>query len=179
MIRFRRFALVAAATLLVASACASIPALAPTPTPGSQAPTGTAPPAERPSFPIGGLPSVDASGGACQLITADEVAGIMGTTARVSDSSSNSCSYLLGTFASIVVTVDQSDLSGVRILLGNSAQDLTINNLPAVSGVFIGQPAVYVQRGGDQLQVLGVLTGNNDATKAKILQIAQTAVSRW
>jgi hypothetical protein len=72
-----------------------------------------------------------------------------------------------------------TDLSGARVILGNTAKDITVGGLPGISGTFIGQAALYVQKGANQLQLLGILTGTDDATMAKLIQVATLAVSRW
>jgi hypothetical protein len=132
------------------------------------------------SFPPIEFPSADANSGACPLITAAEVAGIMGSAASITSSDSDSCTYTFSNFSTIVVTKSSgTDIATSKFLFGDTAKDLVVNNLPAVSGVFIGQPAVHVQRGTDQLQIQGVLTGSDDATIAKLVQIAQIAASRW
>ena len=104
----------------------------------------------------------------------------MGGPASVTDSSADSCSFTFANFTSIVVsTSNESDLSGVQFLFGSAGKQLTIGNLPAISGVIIGQPAIYVQGNGVQLEVIGVLTGSDDATVNKLVQIATIAVGRW
>jgi hypothetical protein len=70
-------------------------------------------------------------------------------------------------------------MAGAQILLGTTLKQITVGSDQAVTGVFIGQPMVLVQRGGNQIQVLGVLTGSDDGTIAKIVQVAQLADSRW
>ena len=46
-------------------------------------------------------------------------------------------------------------------------------------GSFFGGPIVYIQRGGDQLGVHGILVQDDEANQAKLLQIGQTAAARW
>jgi len=79
-----------------------------------------------------------------------------------------------------VTTSTDSDLSSSQVLLGSTAKQTTIGGFPAVTGSFIGQAIVFVQKApGQQLEVLGILTGADDATLAKLSQVAQLAVSRW
>lgn len=176
MIAIRRVLLAGLATLLLAGACTTgitIPSI---------------PPIVIPSFPPIVLPSgivipssADPNSGICLLVTPAEVSAIMGAQATVTDNSGDGCTYTLPNFSTVVLsTSTDSDLTGPKFLLGNTAKDITVGNYPAVSGVFIGQPAVFVQRGpGQQLEVLGILTGSDDATVAKIVQVAQTAAGRW
>ena len=51
--------------------------------------------------------------------------------------------------------------------------------LPGVIGSFFGGPILYIQRGGDQLVVHGILVQDDEANQAKLLQIGQTAAARW
>lgn len=173
-------ALLLGSVALIALACSSItiPSIPPIVIP-------SIPPIVIPSlpsgetFPPGVLPSADANSGACLLVSAAEMSSLMGGTATVTDNSGNSCSYTFSNFSSVIITLDTGDLNTANILFGDTAKDLTVGNLPAKSGVFIGQPAIYIQRGTAQLQVLGILTGSDDATFAKLVQVATTAVSRW
>jgi hypothetical protein len=130
-------------------------------------------------LPSGLLPSADANSGVCLLATPGEVTEIMGSQATVTSNDSTSCTYTLPNFSTIEVSVATDDLASARLLFGNTAKDLTVGNLPALSGTFFGQPMVYVQRGSAELQILGILTGSDDATIAKLVQIAQLAVTRW
>jgi hypothetical protein len=164
------FTLVSTLLLLVGCAGATpVPSISPITIP-------TFPPIVLPS---GLLPSADANSGVCLLVTPAEIGAIMGSPATVTDNTSKSCSYTFSNFSSVVVTIDTGDLSTAKLLFGGTAKDLTVGNLPAVSGSFFGQPGVYVQRGGAQLQIQGILTGSDDAAIAKMVQIAQLAVTRW
>ncbi|MEP7158570.1 MAG: hypothetical protein ABI797_04025 [Chloroflexota bacterium] len=139
-----------------------------------------------PIFPSGGsfppidLPSANPSVvNAVCLVTGPEVGQIMGSTATV-NSSQDGCSYTFPNFSTLTITIDSgTDLQSAHFLLGTTARDITVGGLPAVSGVFVGQPAVYVQKGANVLQLQGILTGSDDATIAKIVQVAELAVSRW
>ncbi len=177
MIAFRRVLVAGVAVLALAAACSSNSAPAASSVPGST----LAPVSSVPGFTIapGDLSSADPNGGVCALISAAEVGSIMGTTATVTDNQGDSCSFTLSTYASVSLTLSTDNLDTGRILLGNSATDINVGGLPGVSGLFIGQPMVFVQKGDQQLQVLGILTGKDDATRAKIVQIATTAVGRW
>jgi len=148
---------------------------------GGVGPGFTLPPVSIPSIPPINIPSglLPTSSGACTLVTAAEVGGIMGTTPTLTDTS-DGCTFTMPNFSTINISVEpNSEISTSKILFGTTAKDTTVAGLAAVTGVFIGQPAVHVQRGSDQLQVLGILTGSDDATVAKLVQIATLAVSRW
>ena len=128
------------------------------------------------TLPPGVIPSTS---GTCNLISAAEVTGVMGNTATLSEVDETTCTFVMSNFASINVEVaSDTDLTGVKTLMGSTAKDVTVAGLPGVSGAIFGQAAVYVQKGANQLQVLGILTGSDDATIAKIVQIATVAVSR-
>lgn len=163
--------LLAAALLVVG--CASI------------GPGFTIPPITFPSFPpfvlpSGLLPSGGVTGAPCTLVTAEEVGSIMGSAVTLADTTGGDCSFTFSNISTISVSIEtNSDLSTSRILFGATAKDVIVAGLPGVTGVFFGQPAVHVQHGADQLQVLGILTGSDDATIAKLVQIATVAVSRW
>lgn len=132
------------------------------------------------SFPPIELPSADANSGVCLLVSPAEMSTIVGGQVTVTSNDSNSCTYTLPSFATVVVTLDNSeDLSGVQFLMGEGAQSTTIGGFPALAGTVLGQPAVYVQKPGQQLQVLGVLVGSDQASIDQMVQIANTAVARW
>ena len=175
---FRRVFVAGFATLLLAGACTSIniPSIPPIPT----IPPGfTIPPIPNFSFPPITIPSGDANSAVCQLISAAEMSTILGAQVTVSGDDADSCTYTLPTFATVVVTVsNETDLSGVQFLMGQSAQQTTIAGSPAIAGTVLGQPAVYVQKGGTQLQVLGVLLGSDQAQIDKMVQVANTVVPR-
>jgi hypothetical protein len=161
---------------LLATGCASI------------GPGFTIPPINIPSLPPFELPSgginipgqsVDANA-LCRVVSPAEMAAIMGATPSITEGTVESCSYTFPNFSTVVISTSANeDLQTSKFLFGNTAKDTTVGGLPAVSGSFIGQPAVNVQRGTDQLQVLGILTGSDEATIAKMQQIAELAVSRW
>jgi len=79
--------------------------------------------------------------------------------------------------SNINLRAEQGDVATARILL-SEPKDITIGAYPAVIGGFMGV-LLYIQRGGDQLVVQGVLVTNDEATQAKIIQIGTTAASRW
>jgi hypothetical protein len=139
-----------------------------------------------PTIPTGLLPSsvpggsVDPGSGMCRLLTTAEVGAVMGSTVTITDSQSDSCTYTAaGTFATINMRTETGDLTAARFLLGDTAKEITVGSLSGLSGTFVGSPLVYVQRGGDQLVLQGVLVGADDAAVAKVVQLATTAASRW
>jgi hypothetical protein len=155
---------------------------------GIGAPGFTIPPINIPSLPPFELPSggINIPGQSvdpnafCRVISPAEMGAIMGATPSIQEGTVESCTYLFPNFSTVVVSTSSGeDLQTSKFLFGNTAKDLTVGGLPAVSGSFIGQPAVHVQRGTDQLQVLGILTGSDEATINKMAQIAELAVSRW
>lgn len=104
----------------------------------------------------------------------------MGATATLTDATDGDCTFTFSNFSSVNISAEyNTDLQSTRFLFGTTAKDITVGGLPAIQGVFIGQPAIYVQKSANQLQVLGILTGSDDATIAKLFQIATLAVSRW
>jgi hypothetical protein len=132
-----------------------------------------------PTIPPIELPSADANSGVCLLVTPAEMSQIVGAQVTVTSNDENSCTYTLPSFATVVLTETQdTDLSGVQFLMGSSAQQQTIGGNPGISGVVLGQPAAYVQKGGTQLQVLGVLLGSDGDQVAQMVQVANTAVAR-
>jgi hypothetical protein len=113
-------------------------------------------------------------------MTPAEVRSIWGSPATLSSTDNGDCDFTFGNFSTISISVESdNDLSGAKIILGNTAKDITVGGLPGVSGTFIGQAALYVQKGASQLQLLGILTGTDDATMAKLVQVANLAVTRW
>ena len=141
----------------------------------------TFPPIDVPSGfgtrPPGVLPSAR---GSCGFVSAAEVGSFMGSTATLTDTTDGDCNFTMSNFSTVNISVESgSDLQTSHMLLGETAKDITIGGLPAVSGVFIGQPVVHIQKGANQLQILGILTGNDDATIAKLVQVATLAVGRW
>jgi len=137
--------------------------------------TGTDP-SGLPTIPPGVIPSAS---GTCPYVTVEEVNAAFGSTATLTNSDGD-CTFTFSNFSTVVVSIEEgSDLSTSKMLLGDTAKDLNVGGFPAVSGVFIGQPLVHVQKGANQMQVLGVLTGSDDATIAKLVQIATIAVGRW
>jgi len=183
------------ATLILAGACTSIT--------GATPPPPTIPPLNLPSIPainlpgtsgggilpgftmppinIPGLPGVSIPPGnaQCALISATEVGQVFGGTVNDQSDSTTNCSFLLPNFSAVSVeATNDTDLSGAQFLFGSSAQQSTVGGFPAISGVVFGQPAVYVQKPNGQLQVLGILTGTDPATLAKLQQIATVAVAR-
>jgi hypothetical protein len=128
------------------------------------------------TLPPGVIPSAS---GTCALITPAEIGAAMGGTATLTDTSGGDCTFTFSNFSSVIITIESStDLQSAKIIFGATAKDITVAGLPAIQGVFMGQPAVYVQKGARQLQVQGVLTGSDDATIAKLIQVATLAVSR-
>jgi hypothetical protein len=141
----------------------------------------TFPPITLPSgieLPPGLLPSADANSGVCLLVSPGEISNVMGSQATVTDNSDGSCTYTFANFSAVVVSTESGDLSGLKFVLGNTAKDISVAGSPGITGVLIGQPVVYVQKGSGYLQVLGVLTGSDDATIAKLVQLATIAVGR-
>jgi hypothetical protein len=143
-----------------------------------------------PSFPIPsfGLPSgqtlppgvIPSASGTCVFMTAAEVSSIWGSPATLTSTDNGDCDFTFGNFSTISISVENStDLSGARIIFGNTAKDITVGGLPGISGAIFGQAAMYIQKGANQLQLLGILTGTDDATMAKLVQVATLAVSRW
>ena len=171
----RRLMMLAATGLLVA-ACGGV-AVPNFTIPPINIPSFSFPPIELPSGVT--IPSADGSTGTCAFATTAEVGSIMGSTPTVTENSGSSCTYTFPNFSAIVISTDTGDLSTSKMLFGESAKDIQVGGLPAASGTFIGQPAVHVQKGSNQLQVLGVLTGSDDATIQKLVQLATLAVSRW
>lgn len=146
----------------------------------------TIPPIVIPTIPPGSVPtpgpggSVDPGAGMCRLLSVAEVGAVMGSTVSITESDTDSCTYTAAaTFATINVRTESGDLSSARFLLGDTAKDITIGAYAGVSGIFVGSPLVYVQRGDDQLVLQGVLLGADDASVAKVVQLANTAASRW
>src|SRR6476469_1934692 len=197
MVAFRRVLLAAVATLLVAGACTSIniPSIPPLniptippitlPSPGAGGglpglPGFTIPPINIPGFtipPIGGGPIGEPSSTPCTIVTAAQVSQIFGTQVIDSSSSPTDCTFQKAlTSAVSVSTTTDTDLSGIQFLLGNTAQQSQIGGYPALSGTFLGQGAVYVQTPAGQVQVLGILTGTDPGTMAKLQQVAALAV---
>ena len=204
MVALRRIVLAGVATLLIASACTNV-AAGPTIPPIN---IPTIPPINLPSIPpinipglpsggFGGIPGLPSGGigglfpsgfdipiptGSvpCSLVTAAEVGQIMGATVTDASDSATDCTFVTSGFSTISVSVDQStDLSGVQFLMGNSAQQTTIAGNPAITGTALGFPAVYVQKGANQLTVLGFLLNNDQTTTMNALgQIATIAVGR-
>ena len=160
-----------ASVALACSGAITIPSIPPIPSfPPNVFPSGA-------TLPPGVLPS---SSGTCAFISASEISAAMGATATLTDASNGDCTFTFSNFSSVNISPESNaDLQTAKLLFGTSAKDITVGGLPAVSGVFIGQPAIYVQKGANQLQVLGILTGSDDATIAKLVQIATLAVSRW
>jgi len=166
-----------AATGLLVAACGGIGVPPNFTIPPINIPSFSFPPFELPSGIT--IPSADGGTGTCAWATTAEVGSIMGSTPTITENEGTSCTYTFPNFSAVVVSTDTGDLATSKLLFGESAKDISVGGLPAASGVFIGQPAVHVQRGGDQLQVLGILTGSDDATTQKLVQIATLAVSRW
>lgn len=182
MVAFRRIMVAAIATLLVAGACTSIPTL-PTIPPIGGIPGFTIPPINVPGFTI---PPIGVPGGGgttgttpCTLVTAAEVGQIFGTQVVDQSDSPTNCTFQTSLASAITVqTTTDTDFSALQFLLGTSAQQLTVAGFPAESGTFIGQALLYVQKPSGQLQLLGILTGNDPATFTKLQQVATIAVGR-
>jgi hypothetical protein len=148
---------------------------------GIGAPGFTLPPINLQSLPPFVLPSgIIGGSGDCPFVTPAEVTSIMGSTPTISNYSDGDCSFTFSNLGTVVVSTESdTDLATAKAGLGQSAKDITVGNLPGVSGTvpFINQPIVYVQLGADQLQVLGVLLPNDDATINKLVQVATIAAS--
>jgi hypothetical protein len=170
-------AVVIGAIASIAVACGGavgIPTIPPIPSLPSIPPIDL--PSGLPTIPPGVIPSAS---GTCPYVTVEEVNAAFGSTATLTNSDGD-CTFTFSNFSTVVVSIEEgSDLSTSKMLLGDTAKDLNVGGFPAVSGVFIGQPLVHVQKGANQMQVLGVLTGSDDATIAKLVQIATIAVGRW
>lgn len=139
-----------------------------------------------PPIPSGLLPStvpgtsIDPGSGMCRLLTTAEVGAVMGSTVSITESTSDSCTYTAAsTFATINVRTETGDLTAARFLLGDTAKPITVGSLSGLSGTFVGGPLVYLQRGNDQLVLQGILIGSDDASVAKVVQLATVAASRW
>jgi len=196
MVAFRRILLAAVATLLVAGACTSItlPSIPPINIPtippinlpgGGNGGIPTFPPINLPdlSFPPGVLPGGGPVGQPsdtpCTIVTSAQVSQVFGTQVIDQSTSPTDCTFQTSLASAVSVsTSSDKDLSGIQFLLGNTAQQSTIGGFPALSGSFLGQGAVYVQTPQGQLQVLGILTGTDPATMAKLQQIATLAVGQ-
>lgn len=193
MVVFRRVLLAAVATLLVAGACTSItvpsippiniPSIPPINLPGGGGPGFTLPPINIPGFTIppiglpGGGPIGEPSATPCTIVTSAQVSQIFGTQVIDASSSPTDCTFQTAlTSAVSVSTTSDTDFSGIQFLLGNTAQASTIGGFQALTGTFLGQGAVYVQTPSGQVQVLGILTGTDPATMAKLQQVAALAV---
>jgi len=191
---FKRLVITGVATVLLASACASISPTTTAPpvnVPSIPPINFSIPPITLPSLPVIGLPGssngIDLPGFSippgdvpCSLMTAAEVGQIWGSQSisDQSDSATN-CTFLVTLTSGISVeTTSDTDLSTSTTLFGNTAQASTIGGFPAVSGIIFGQPAVYVQKPSGQVQVLGILTGTDPTTITKLQQIAALAVTR-
>ena len=180
MVTFKRFALAAVAALLIAGACTSIPTI-PTIPPIGGIPGFTIPPINIPGFTIPpiGVPGGGTSATPCQLVTAAEVGQIFGAPVTDESDSATDCTLAVSlTSAVSVKATSDTDFSGLQFLLGTTAQQSTVAGFPAESGTFIGQALLYVQKPSGQLQVLGILTGSDPATFAKLQQVATIAVGR-
>ena len=145
------------------------------PTPASQTPA----PIESATPTAMASPSPSAS--ECELVTVDEMSGVMGQQATIDDGNTDTdCTYVLTDFSAVDISTAVGDLDSAKLLLGKSAKDLDVAGLPAVSGTFIGQAMVIVQNGESQLSVLGILLkGNHRAVIARLVQVATIAVGRW
>ena len=180
MIAIRRALVASVATLVLAGACTSIsvPTIPPIGLPGASIPPINIPGLTIPPINIPGF-SIPPGTAQCALITGAEIGQVMGGPYTDTSDSTTNCSFVATNFTSISVeATSDTDLTGIQFLLGSSAQQSTVGGFPALSGVVLGQPAVYVQKSTGQLQVLGILTGSDPATIAKLQQIATVAVGR-
>jgi hypothetical protein len=186
---FRRLLVASAATLMLATGCASIsPAVT---APPINIPTippiniPTIPPINLPSggiaLPSGLFPGISIPPGSvpCSIVTAAEVSQILGAGVTDTSDDASNCTFITGNFATVSVDVDSStDLSGVKFLMGNTAQDINVGGFPGVAGTALGVPAVYVQKPSGQLGLLGFLGGDTADMVNKLQQIAAIAVTR-
>jgi hypothetical protein len=133
-------------------------------------------PSGLPTIPPGVLPTSNPGTGSCALITPAEMGAILGgTVTAVGDE--GGCTYTGAGTLGINVRTEQGDLATAKLLLDNP-QDVTIGQYPAVIGSFVGV-ILYIQRGGTNLVIQGVLMTDDEAGRAKIIQIGTTAASRW
>jgi len=155
---------------LLAVACGGITIPSIPPIPSFALPSGG-------TLPPGVIPSAS---GTCAFISPEEISAAMGNTATLTSVSDTECSYTFANFSTVNVSIETStDLQAAKFLFGSSSKDITVAGLPAVTGIFIGQPGVYVQKGSNQLQILGILTGTDDATVNKLIAVATIAASHW
>lgn len=150
---------------------------------GIGAPGFTIPPINIPSLPPFELPSgITGGNGTCHFVTSAEIASIMGTAPQVVNEEDGDCTFVLSNLGTIGISAQaNSDLASTKSSLGATARDITVGDLQGVAGTlpFINQPVVYVQRGDQQLQIVGVLLPADEATINKLVQIATVAVPRW
>jgi hypothetical protein len=108
------------------------------------------------------------------------MAAIFGSAPIFTDDSSGDCAMTLSNGITVTVSVESNtDLQTSRILMGDSARDITVAGLPGLSGVILFVPTVQVQRGSDQLQVIGFAMASDEAFIAQLVQVATVAVSHW
>ena len=160
------------------------------------APGSTVPPIKVPTFPPINLPSgitlpsvppivipsgvIPGGSGTCTFVSAQEMAAIFGSAPVFTDDSSGGCAMTLSSGVTVTISVDKdADLQSSRILMGDTARDITVGGLPGLTGVIVLVPTVQVQRGNDQLQVVGIALSSDDAFMSKLVQVATVAVSHW
>jgi hypothetical protein len=176
----RTTALALGAILLVA-ACGGAPATpapTPAPTPAETPATTPAPtPAETPATTPAGTPV--AGSGMCVLSEA-EMSEIMGTQMIQQPlGEDGSCTYAASGMGipSVVLRMDAGDLSGARMLFGDSAQDVTVAGQQGLVGNFMGI-IVYVLRGSQSFVVQSVLTDDTPEVRQQVIQVAEMAYPR-
>jgi hypothetical protein len=189
----KRVLLTGVATVLLATACASVsPAttVPPVNIPSIPPINFSIPPINIPSIPVIGLPgssnglqipglSIPPGAVPCSLVTAAEVAQIWGSQSIADQSDAATvCTFLVTLTSGVTVeATSDTDLATSTSLFGDTAQS-TIGGFPAVTGTLFGQPAVYVQKPSGQVQVIGLLVGTDPSTVTKLQQIAAIAVQR-
>ena len=192
MFQVRRVLVAGMATLLLAGACASV---SPGPTiPAINIPSipplnFSIPPIAIPSggfnfsIPPLNLPSgfdipIPSGSTACALVTGAEVSQVMGGAFTDMSDDPKNCTFISSQLSSISVQqTDDTDFTGIRILKGNTAQDINVGGFPGVAGTAIGVPAVYVQKSSGQIQILGFAGGNGADTLTKLQQIAAVGLT--
>jgi hypothetical protein len=171
-LRLSASAAVLGATVLLAGCNAA--QVVPTPT----APQATTPVATTPPDGEATPPSNPSESRACQLVSAEEMAGIIGQPMTITDVEESSCTYTAESlFPIFVLRIGTGETIDAAKMITENGRDLTIGGLPAYYGEFMGG-ILYVQRGSDSLVVQAPLQAD-DPIPAQIQAIAELAVTRW